>query len=304
MDVSPPASLSAQLTALTAEPGGASAAFAEELETRLQAALTAGRSAWPGLPLSDAEFLRHLAERIPEGASPAAALQGLHAADLYLTCACTLGKPGALESFDRHCLTGLAAPLSRFSTSSELHDEVRQALRERLFVGKPGSRARIEDYGGRGPLSGWVRVAAVRLAVDLLRGQGRQPLPVEDDVLQSFVVTADSELGVLVQRYGADVKAAFREAFAALSTPERNLLRLHYLDGLTIDELAAMKRIHRSTVARRIARSCELVTAHTHRTLVERLGIAESQVDSLLRLLRSQVELSLDRWLGPNQPRR
>ena len=65
-----------------------------------------------------------------------------------------------------------------------------------------------------------------------------------------------------------------------------------------------MKRIHRSTVARRIARSCELVTAHTHRTLVERLGIAESQVDSLLRLLRSQVELSLDRWLGPNQPRR
>src|SRR5262249_55263289 len=158
--------------------------------------------AWPGLPLADDEFLRYFAERIPEGASLADALTNLHAADLHLACACALGKPRALESFERHCLTELSSVLSRFSHSTAFHDEVRQAVRERLFVSKPGGRARIEDYGGRGALIGWVRVVVVRLAVDLLRAKGKDPYPLEDDVLQSLVVVADSELGLLAQRYG------------------------------------------------------------------------------------------------------
>ena len=305
MDASSSASLSARLAAYAAEPAGGVPARPEELETRLRALLSGGRDAWSGLPLSDDEFLRYIADRIPEGANLTDALDKLHAADLHLACACALGKPRALEAFERHCLAELSAVLSRFSSSNEFHDEVRQAVRERLFVCKPGGRARIEDYGGRGSLAGWVRVVAVRLAVDLLRKQGKQPHAVEDDVLQSLAIFADSELRLLAQRHGVEVKAAFREAFAALSAADRNLLRLHYLDGLTIDELAAMKRIHRSTAARRIARCCELVAAHTHRTLVERLGIADSQVDSLMRLLRSHLDLSLDRWLGNDRtPRR
>src|SRR5262249_39658610 len=102
-----------------------------------------------------------------------------------------------------------------------------------------------------------------------------------------------------------EVKDAFKEAFAALSAAQRNLLRLYYLDGLTIDEIAAIKRIHRATVARRIAHCREQVATHTHQALVERLGISSSQVDSLMRLVRSHLDLSLDRWLGNRpEPRR
>jgi RNA polymerase sigma-70 factor (ECF subfamily) len=298
MDVPTSARLSARLAAYMAGPAGSVPAFPEETEACLRELLAAGRDAWPLLPLSDDECLRYIAERIPEGAVLPDALKSIQAADLHLACACVLGKPGALASFERHCLAKLPAVLSRFSTSNEFHDEVRQAVRERLFVSNSGGRVRIEDYGGRGPLAGWVRVVMVRLALDLLRSRGKHPHPVEDDVLQGLVVVADSELGLLVERHGPQVKAAFREAFAALAPRERNLLRLHYLDGLTIDELAVMKRIHRSTVARRIIRCCELLSAHAHRLLVEQLGITDSQVDSLMRLLRSQVDLSLDRWLG------
>ena len=266
-------SLSARLADHVAEAAGQGPAATEELEVRLRALLADGRAAWSTLLLSDDELLAYLAERIPEGASLIAALDSLHASDLYLACACALGKPRALAAFERYCLADLAAVLSRFSASSEFHDEVRQAVRERLFIGTPASRARIADYGGRGSLAGWVRVVAVRLAVDLLRQRGRQPQTGEDDVIQSLAIEADSELRVLAERYRVDVKAAFQESFAALSPAERNLLRLHYLDGLTIDEIAAMKRVHRSTAARRIIRCCELVAAHTHRTLVERLGL-------------------------------
>lgn len=298
-------SLSAQLAAYAADATGGAPPSTPELEARLGALLADGRAAWPALPLSDEELLRYLADRIPEGASLPGALDSLHAADLYLACACALGKPRALESFERHCLSDLAAVLSRFSTSPEFLDEVRQAVRERLFVFRPGAHARIEDYGGRGALAGWVRVVAVRLAVDLLRQRGKQPAAADDDVIQSLAISADSELQVLAERYRGEVKAAFQEAFAALSAAERNLLRLHYLDGLTIDEIAAMKRVHRSTAARRIVRCCEQVAARTHRLLVERLGIEASQVESVMRLLRSHLDLSLERWLGRGpSPRR
>lgn len=293
-----PSSLSAQLAAYAAEPSGGSPVLTAELEPRLRSFLSTGRAAWPALPLSDEEFLRYLADRLPEGANLPEALDPFHIADLYLACACALAKPRALEAFERHCLAGLPAMLARFSRSSEFHDEVRQAVRERLFVCKPGVRARIEDYGGRGALAGWVRVVAVRLAVDLLRQQNKQPLTSEDDVLEGLAIGADSELQVLAQRYRHEVKAAFREAFSALPAAERNLLRLHYLDNLTLEEIGAMKRVHRSTAARRLARSCELVAAHTHKILVERLGIEASQIDSVMRLLRSHLDLSLDRWLG------
>src|SRR5262245_12862472 len=97
-------SLSAQLAAYAADGAAGAPAPAEDLEVRLRAMLALGRQSWPALPLSDEEFLRHLADRLPEGIELAAALENLHAADLFLACACTLQKPQALTAFDRHCL--------------------------------------------------------------------------------------------------------------------------------------------------------------------------------------------------------
>ena len=275
---------------------------ADLVEARLRELWLTGRAAWPDVPLSDHEFLRYLAERLPETVSLPDALDGLNAADLYLAAGCALAHPRALQAFERHCFAALPAALSRYSTSDDFHDEVRQAVRERLFVATPAAKPRIADYAGRGSLAGWVRVVAVRLAIDLLRKRGQQPSMLADDVLQTLATGADPELRILAERYRDEVKEAFRESFAALSPAERNLLRLHHLDGLTIDELAALKRVHRSTVARRLARCCELVAAHTHRVLVERLAIAPSQVDSVMRLVRSQLDLSLDRWLAHRPP--
>ena len=272
---------------------------AAALETRLADVLRIGRAAWPDLSIGDDEFLQYLGERWPEGTVGVAALDGVHVADLYLAAACALGRPRALAAFERHCFVSLPAILARYSTHSDFHDEVRQALRERLFVGSAGQRPRIADYAGRGSLCGWVRVITVRLAVDLLRRRGSALPAQSDDVLQTLATEGDPELRILSERYREEVKAAFRDAFAALSPAERNLLRLHHLDGLTIDDLAALKRLHRSTMARRIARCSELVATTVHHLLIERLGITPSHVESIMRLVRSQLDLSLERWLQP-----
>jgi RNA polymerase sigma-70 factor (ECF subfamily) len=296
--------LTAQFLRLASADVTTSPERAASIEQCLTSMLGTGRAAWADLALSPDEFLRYLADRLPEKAQLPDALTGLNAAELHLACCCALGRPRAHIAFERYCFAALPAVLSRFSSSDEFHDEVRQALRERLFVARPGQRARIEDYSGRGSLVGWVRIAAIRLAIDVLRQRGKEP-PSDEDALQTLTIDPDPELRLLTERYRDEVKTAFRDSFAALSAAERNLLRLHHLDGLTIDELSALKRVHRSTIARRIARCCELLATNTHARLVERLGLPPSQVDSVMRLVRSQLELSLERWLGGNTtPRR
>lgn len=270
--------------------------FAAEVEARIGSWLATGRAAWPGLQMAEDEFLGYLGERFPEGEGMALALEGANIADLYLAAACMLGQPRAIAAFERYCLAGMPEVLARFSQGHEFHDEVSQAVRERLFISRPGARARIEDYAGRGQLRSWVRVVAIRIAVDLLRKRGQEPFTKEAEELESLT-TDDPELRILAEHYRGEVKAALREAFATLSAPQRNLLRLYYMDGLTIDEIAALKRIHRATVARRIAHCREQVAARTHQALIAQLGISSSQVDSFMRLVRSCLELSLDRWL-------
>jgi RNA polymerase sigma-70 factor (ECF subfamily) len=50
----------------------------------------------------------------------------------------------------------------------------------------------------------------------------------------------------LKERHRAD----FLQAFAELTRQERNLLRLHLLEGLTLEQLGGHHRVHRTTVAR------------------------------------------------------
>ena len=53
-------------------------------------------------------------------------------------------------------------------------DEVMQALFEKLLVPRDGEPARLTSYAGRGPLAGWVGVAAQRMALGLRRGESAQ----------------------------------------------------------------------------------------------------------------------------------
>jgi hypothetical protein len=52
-------------------------------------------------------------------------------------------------------------------------DELRQNVRERLFLGTPDAPPRIASYSGEGDLRHWVRVVAMRAALNLTRGPER-----------------------------------------------------------------------------------------------------------------------------------
>ncbi|HSR96999.1 MAG TPA: hypothetical protein VLM79_08125 [Kofleriaceae bacterium] len=71
----------------------------------------------------------------------------------------------------------------------------------------------------------------------------------------------------------------------------------HALDRINIDQLARMHGVHRATAARWIQAAREAVVAGTHRELCKRLRLSRSEVASVIRLIHSELEVSLSRAL-------
>jgi DNA-directed RNA polymerase specialized sigma24 family protein len=77
-------------------------------------------------------------------------------------------------------------------------------------------------------------------------------------------------------------------------------LRLRYTDHLGIDQVARITGGHRATVARRLRRAEEELVEHARRLLGERTGAADDDLASVLRVLRSQLDLSIAAVFGPS----
>jgi len=275
----------ADLNLLDASQRGDGAAFA--------AAVAAARSAWPTIELSPERFVAYLADRMPEAVEPAAALAALNVSDLYLACACAAGDPAALAAFDAHCLTVVDSALLRLRLSADMAEEVKQRLRRTLLVSEHGP-PRIVGFAGRGALRSWVRVLAVHEAWGMLRAaRGQVDGDIEERLADLASAGASPELEYLKRTYRLDFERAFRAAIQTLSPRERTLLRQHFLDGVSINQLGALYRVHRATIGRWLERARAAVLAATRAHLMEHLDVPRAEIESILRLVLSRLELDL-----------
>jgi RNA polymerase sigma-70 factor (ECF subfamily) len=269
------------------------------LEEALQTALQTARAAFPEVKLSEALFAQHLAAHAGHEPSPAEAIARLHAADLYLACACGQGIPSALRAFERDHLSQVPRYLARTDSSAAFADEVCQVLRNRLFVAA-GSPPKILEYGGRGSLGAWLRITAVRTARNLLRPEANRPSSLSPDALEEALgAAADPEIGHLLRRHGPEITAALREAILGLSPEQRNLLRLYHIDGLSFERMGTLFQVNRATVCRWLAEARRTVLAQTKAHFRAKRGLSESECEGLLSLLRSQLDISLAGILAP-----
>jgi RNA polymerase sigma-70 factor (ECF subfamily) len=118
-------------------------------------------------------------------------------------------------------------------------------------------------------------------------------------VLANLAVAGDDpELAYMKQRYRGDFKQAFLDTLAALSPRDQTLLRYHHVDSLNIDEIGAIYRVHRVTAYRWLEKAREALVIGIQQRLKERLRLNQGELDSVLRLIRSQLHLSLVRHLG------
>lgn len=224
-------------------------------------------------------------------------LETLHGAEVALAYLCARGDVRAIARFDREYLGRVPEKLRRIDPSESFAGEIVQRLRERLLVAQPDNgKIRMDEFSGRGSLLGWVQVAAARLALNYRRDE-KVSRHVDADDFDLVGATQDPALMLIKQRHQADFKVAFGEAIAVLPEDDRELLRLHFVDGLSLGQIGKLEGVDKSTVSRRLTAVRALVFAETRRRLEQRLGLSHQEFESLMNVIQSQMHLSIERIL-------
>jgi RNA polymerase sigma-70 factor (ECF subfamily) len=242
------------------------------------------RAAHPRLNDDAQAFFAWCAARCPK-----ADLARRQIVDLYLAWGCDRGESEALAALERDVMPVVARALASFADRGDLV----QRLRERMLVEKHGRRG-IAAYDGRAPLAVWLRVCATRMG---LREQERErrSVAIGDTELDRLAPgVPDPALEHLKRVYGASFREAFSYAVSQLATRDRNLLRLSVLDGLGIDQLAAIFHIHRATAARQLQQVRTQLVAATRDRMRIALAIRESELESIMRLIHGLTAITLE----------
>ncbi|MEZ4440067.1 MAG: sigma factor-like helix-turn-helix DNA-binding protein [Polyangiaceae bacterium] len=271
-----------------------------ELASHLESLWRAGQTAHPDLPVSVQGFTGHLAAVVEDPAH----LERLEGADLYLAVACLEGARGAAERLEASYGGDIDAVVSRQGLHAR-RDEIRQRLRRDLIVGGPSRPPFLTTYGGRGSLKSWLKVVALRAAIDLAREEQKlRRIEVRDDdvIFERAGAGHDAELMHLKEEYAPAVKRAFEAAFASLDRRDRQLLRFQYLDGLNLDQTAVLFQISRATAARHRSRASHRLLSATRRYLAQTLALSDRECDSVMKLVRSRLDLSMSRLLHVDTP--
>jgi RNA polymerase sigma-70 factor (ECF subfamily) len=272
-----------------------------ELEELLQRAVEAGRAPWPQVTLPDEVFVRHLAERLPEANAElplAQVLQKMDLGGLHLACACLHNVPEAIKTLESRYLAQLPGFLKQ---PTSVVDDVCQSVRIHLLVGTTESGPRLAEYKGRGKLMSWIQVIAVRMIPPPSKQVVSSPRSHEENLVAALedlpAPGHDVDLELFKRHYRQEFLHALRNAFSALSTEQRSLLRRYFVDGLSTIELGKLFGVDQSTASRKLKKAREAVYEETKRFLQERLGLSSQEFKSLVAIVESQLDLSLSQFL-------
>lgn len=254
------------------------------LETAARQAVAAARTRWPELVIDEDEFVQLVVERAPVEEPP-------FLVELVLATACVQGDGGAIRCFHREMFDRVDRVLSRLGLSAADADDVKQEIRTKLLLGD----AKLAQYQGTGPLAQWVASVAGREALGAMRKRkASDSLSDDEDLLDA---ADDPELQTLKTRHGAEFKEAFQAAVADLSARDRAILRAMIVDDRGVNEVAAVYGIHRVTASRWVSEIRHALLKGTRARLRDKLRLDDTSLDSAIRLIDSNLDMSLFRLL-------
>jgi RNA polymerase sigma-70 factor (ECF subfamily) len=268
-----------------------SATLPDDLEHRLRAHLAIAQKRWPGVGEDEVGYVRHLAAWLASRETGPEEFSRVRP-ELWLAYACANGESKAIAALEAEFFPEILHAV-RGMGSGAVADDLEERLRRDLFVGETGRTPKIAEYAGRGPLRKWLRVVALRLALPMKQREDRErpleDLPAEDARLAG----GDPELDFLKERYREDFRVAFSSAIRQLPSEQAHLLRLHVTDRLSVDQIGTLYGIHRATAARRLAAARETLYRDTREALMKRLRVTRRELDSIMNLVRSHLDVSL-----------
>jgi RNA polymerase sigma-70 factor, ECF subfamily len=267
------------------------------LEADLAAACARGHAAFSNLALDDQTFVKQLARVIKMSGADPSAISTLAIEDLFLACACLAGVDGAAAAFNaRHGAT-IRGTITRIVRGAD-NGEVEQQLAASLLVGSVAGPARIASYAGKAPLERWLGVAAQRAALMWLR-ENRTEARARDGAAAEPAASGNThpEMAFLKDRYRGDFEQALKDSLARLPERQRTLLRLHLVNGVSVEKIGQMFAVSQPTASRWLAAARETLLDDLKATLGNRLGASSQELASLAGMVASRLDLSLSMLL-------
>jgi RNA polymerase sigma-70 factor, ECF subfamily len=266
-------------------------------ENRLERLVSEGRASWPRVNLPADRFIPFMAARVPEESSVAAWIESMNVKDLYLACACAQGNDEAVAVFKERFFPEIGHALLQLKQEASFVEDMKQLVYERLFIGSAEKPPKILYYLGAGQLSSWIKVVAFRVAVNSLRDQQKRFIHDDDALFHPERIAEDGEVKYLKGIYRNEFKAAFKQAFAKLAARERNVLRYQLIDGLNAAQIGLIYHVHRSTVTRWMEKIQHRLLTDTRYLLEKNLGVNQSDLDSIMRMIQSELSVSIEHAL-------
>jgi RNA polymerase sigma-70 factor (ECF subfamily) len=274
-------------------------AIATPHDPTLKSLLAEGRAAWPGFELAEEIFMQQAGRALGDGPAVAGGKVGapkpLHVRDLYLACACLHGDARAHAALESRFLMPLAARLAA-RKGGALADEILQETRTRMLLGQGQSPPRLAGYLGRGALTTWLKVAASRVAVDLVRNQ-RSDIDEDIDRTPLAAPTDDPETALVTRRTRSALARAVRDVLAMLAPRDAAVLRLHYLEGASVTQIAGRRGVTRRSVQHWLANARKNVFTRARTVLAERFPDEDNPLADLAWLARGPFDLNLEKAL-------
>jgi RNA polymerase sigma-70 factor len=106
-------------------------------------------------------------------------------------------------------------------------------------------------------------------------------------------VAPDPELAYLKARYAREFRQAFAATLAGLSTDDANLLRLYYIEEMSSQAIAQLRGVSARSVQRWLDAARQRIVDETRALLRSELAVSDTEMDSLLGLVQSQLDVSI-----------
>lgn len=284
------------MTARLADIGGFAGCDRAELAGAVEEFFARAREARPGDWIEPPALAERLGELLGESPDPLGELGALRAGDLVVAAAALAGHHQACAELEAEIHGIAAAVVGRMGGGPGEADETAREVVEKIVAGSADRAPRIADYRGRGSLGGWLRATVSRTYLNRMRSRKREVLIGDQGVLDALDdQRADPALAHLKALYRAEFAEAFEAAIGTLTHRQRAVLRYRFVDGATVETVAAVFRVHRSTCHRWIVEARAALAAATERRLRSKLSLSESDFEQVRQLVESQLELSLSR---------
>jgi RNA polymerase sigma-70 factor len=266
---------------------------------------------------------RSAAKQFPDNARDTkkieAHLDALHATDLALACACSLGNPGAWDFFVAQFRPELYRAARAIAGHGAGQDANARELADSLYADlyglreSEGRRKSLFDYfHGRSKLGTWLRAVLAQRYVDEIR-RARRTEPLENEPGEENIHIAaarapgpENDTPPDPERANnlAILQAALAAALGGIDPSDRLRLAYYYADDRTLAEIGLLLGEHEATVSRKLERTRRDVRARVEASLRDRNRMSEAQVRACLECASGEWPFDLTAHLQSKEAAR